>query len=100
MKLIGRFFFGHCYILENIEIPDSVTEIAYDAFYSCSSLKSIVIPKSVASIDSKVFAFCNALEEIYYDGSIEEWNRIEKHEKWLDYSSVKVIHCTDGDLAP
>ena len=100
MKLIGRFFFGHCYILENIEIPDSVTEIAYDAFYSCSALKSIVIPKSVASIDSKVFAFCDALEEIYYDGSIEEWNRIEKHEKWLVHSSVKVIHCTDGDLAP
>lgn len=49
--------------LHYIELPDSVTEIGYGAFYECSNLININLP-SVATIGGTAFYRCNGLVNI------------------------------------
>jgi hypothetical protein len=66
-----------CSSLEEIELPDSVRAIAYDAFSGCTSLKAVTIPANVQSIaeysPGQAFASCDEDLIIYgYDGTYAE----------------------------
>ena len=58
------------------EIPDSVTSIGNHAFVECSGLTSITIPSSVTDIGDYAFYHCKNLTNIYYNGTEEQWNKI------------------------
>ncbi|GEM_PF-5685431 len=51
-------------IIDNIDIPEGVTEIAVDAFNSCYELISVNMPKSVEKIGGRAFAYCRNLKDI------------------------------------
>ena len=51
---IGVFAFSQT-SLTSVTIPDSVTNIAYDAFYYCTSLLSVKLGKSITSIGNGAF---------------------------------------------
>ena len=61
--------------IQNIEIPNTVTDIVYRAFGYCEELNSIDIPSSVTSIGEYLLCGCTGLESItvndenqnYYD---------------------------------
>ena len=61
---IPEYAFYSCTNIENITIPDSVTEIKSAAFYDCSKLTSITIPNSVTSILDYAFYNCDGLTNI------------------------------------
>lgn len=54
-------------------IPNTVTKLGTEAFYSCSNptFTSIVIPNSVHTIGKKAFYFCNYLTSVSLDESLE-----------------------------
>ena len=56
--------FFDCTTLEQIAIPDSVTEIGEGAFYNCTSLTSITIPDSVTTIGDDAFYNCDSLTSV------------------------------------
>lgn len=95
---IGEFAFYNCKSLQTINIPEGVTTIGYQAFEWCESLKSIYLPCSLLSIDQRAFSDCYALEDINYNGTIAQWNAIEKVEDWDFYSSKPIVYCTDGEI--
>ena len=95
---IGDWVFDDCSALTSITIPSSVTNIGNGAFSGCSSLTSITIPNSVMSIGDGVFLECERLCSIKYEGTITQWNEINKSEKWNYKSSIHVISCTDGEI--
>ena len=71
---------------EVVYIPDklimlTVTEIGNRAFTheSSKSIREIYIPKSILRIGTSAFAKLPALTDLYYEGSEEEWEAIEKH---------------------
>ena len=70
------------------------------AFARCKDLLFVTIPHSIDFIDRAVFTGCEALAEVRYNGTINEWNDIDRHDKWLSTSGVltaKLI-CKDGEL--
>ena len=73
---IGDWAFSYCSGLKSIEIPDSVTMIGVSAFYNCRSLTSIT-----------------------FEGTIEQWNAIEKNRNWAAGISVTEVVCSDGTVA-
>ena len=56
-----------------------VTEIGVGAFGFCSSLTEVTIPKSVTSIGEMAFYDCGALATVYYGGTQEDWDALEKN---------------------
>lgn len=58
--------------LEEIIIPESVTQIRNSAFTGCSSLKSIVIPDSVTELGPWVFSECTSLSSVVLPDTIME----------------------------
>ena len=74
---IGGSAFQGCDSLKSITIPDGVTSIGDRAFYDCESLASVTIPDSVTSIGDGAFYNCDSLTTVYYNGTEEEWNKID-----------------------
>lgn len=55
--------FGGCAIA-SLTLPETVTNIYYDAFRGCRKLTSVTLPDSVTYLGSSVFAECEALTEV------------------------------------
>ena len=62
--------FSRC-ALEEIEIPDSVTEIGANAFANCESLKKVKFGAGIKSIGKDAFRSCDNLEEIDLPEGVE-----------------------------
>ncbi len=61
----------------NLIMQEGITRIGKNAFYH-SGFVSIRVPRSVKKIESGAFADCYLLKEIIYNGSRDEWNRLDK----------------------
>jgi hypothetical protein len=90
--------FSGCISLTSIAIPAGVTRIDYMAFSSCTSLTSVTIPESVSSIGKHAFLYCTSLTSITYNGTMEQWDAVAKHDSWDTNTGDYTIHCTDGDI--
>ena len=51
-------------ILNNLVIPDGVTNVSKYAFYGCDSMVSVFIPSCVESIGNSSFDYCSNLEVV------------------------------------
>ena len=61
-------------IVNNLTIPESVTNIKNYAFAGCTSLTSVTIPNSVTSIGGGAFAYCSSLTSIEIPNKIDTIN--------------------------
>ena len=57
---------------EQMEIPETVEEIADYAFLNCKKLAKITLPQSIRSIGKKAFQGCTALTEITIPETVSE----------------------------
>lgn len=98
-----------CHSIVDIVIPDDVTTICTYAFDNCFSLTSITIPQSVSRIYHAAFWNAYNLRDIFYEGTIEQWNAINKEigsfsntnedASWNAYTGDYTVHCSDGNIA-
>ena len=61
---IGTYAFGCCGHIKYALISDAVNEIGGGAFSSCHALSLVKLPKSLTKINGSVFANCNSLESV------------------------------------
>ena len=90
---IGDYAFAGCSSLTSIAIPEGVTSIGYHAFYGCYGLTSITIPESVKTIGVWAFGCCSSLTDVYYGGTEEQWNAIEKDD--AEIPETATVHFTE-----
>ena len=92
------------FCLANSIIPDdgSVTAIGAYAIEECT-LDGFVIPATITYIGSHAFDYCT-FTDVSYDGTVEQWEAIEKAEKWDANTRISskiygyIIKCKDGDV--
>ncbi len=78
---------------KNSIIPNTVTSLGHNAFFSCKGLTSITIPVSVTSMGYNVFGNCNTLTSITIPGSVTSIGA------WAMYGSdnLAVVHLIGND---
>ncbi|MDE7438983.1 MAG: leucine-rich repeat domain-containing protein [Clostridia bacterium] len=99
VSAINHEAFFYCKNLTGITIPDSITFLSEYAFSRCSALTSISLPNTLTRISYSAFMECSALADITFDGTKDEWNKIEKASFWDDTTGDYTVHCTDEDIA-
>ena len=97
LKKISACAFDNCIGLTEIVIPDGVTVIEKFAFENCYNLKSVVIGKSVKEIGHHAFYQCHDLTSFTFNGTVAEWNLIEKADRFALGSHVEKVVCLDGE---
>ena len=83
--------FDGCSSLISVTIPDSVTRIGEEAFSGCSSLTSVAIPDSVTRTGGSAFNGCSSLTSVYIT-SIESWCNIEFGEEYFTNLSSNPLY--------
>lgn len=78
VKCIEAFAFELCIGLDDsVNIAEGVEEIGYGAFHFCYAIKSVQIPSTMKKIGESAFYDLKALKDIWYNGTEENWLRIE-----------------------
>ena len=102
---ISGFAFEDCILLESVIFGENsqLKSIGNHAFDKCTSLTSIEIPNSVTSILWNAFKDCISLTSINFDGTVEQWNAIDKYVSnwgsWDENTGDYTIYCTDGKIS-
>jgi len=79
VEKISSYAFSRCYMLASVNLGGSIKYLYKYAFEGCEFV-SIYIPKSVVYLDFDCF-ISTKLDFIYYEGTVEEWDLIEKENK-------------------
>jgi hypothetical protein len=84
--------------LISYRIQEGVTELKWGFLRNCPVLKEISLPSTIAALDDVSLFDLPALEKLYYSGTVEEWNAIEKGEKWYVGTPAFKVVCSDGEI--
>ena len=68
---IESYAFGGCKNIKDIKLPETLESIGYNAFGSCTGLESIKIPSKVKKIGMYAFEYCSNLKKIILSESVE-----------------------------
>lgn len=96
----GDQVFGECQNLKTVRYSGKV--ISDRMFVRCINLTSFTITKSCKEIVGGCFNYCDSLTTLTYEGSISEWNSINKHTGWDGHNSeilkspLVKVQCLDG----
>ena len=96
---MGERVFQSCVTLK--EARFEAAEIPQFTFTHCTHLTKVTLAKTVKKIGSHWINYCDRLTEITYEGSIEDWGKVEKMENWdgnqtYYKGNMKKIICLDG----
>ncbi len=103
VKVIEADAISYCQALKTVTFGEnSQLEIIGDrAFKDAYVLTNFTMPKTVVYIGESAFAWAR-IANLYYEGTMEEWDAIEKGEKWNncmgDYMYNCTIHCSNGTI--
>ena len=95
---IGVSGFERCTALTIVKLPEGLTKIEDSLFERCTSLGDIMVPEKVSAIGEDAFKHCQDLMLIRYNGTEEQWTKVNKDEKWLSKIKHEVrIVCIDTE---
>lgn len=78
VEKIGAYAFSYCCDLYSAIIAPGITSIPEGMFSNCTSLTDLSLPSSVSDIMNDAFVNCGQLLNVYYSGSSDQWDCIDK----------------------
>ncbi len=90
----------YCSSLKNLQkltIGNGITVIEKYDLMSCTA-SEIVLSKSIKKIEASAICWCDNLNAIRYEGTVAEWNAIEKETGWDNGTNNYTIYCSDGEI--
>lgn len=94
---VGSQAFRRNNALASVQLPSSLRYIGDYAFYACSKELEPILPADLAYIGEGIFEQCR-MERVYYQGTMEQWEAIAKHEEWISRYDNYTLICADGEL--
>lgn len=91
VKSIGKMAFLGCTRLKDVTLSNSITAIEDRAFEGCAKIESIVLPETLRSLGGYVFCGCVNLHSIRYNGSKDQWKRMNVDHEWKNGSAIQKI---------
>ncbi|MBR6728767.1 MAG: leucine-rich repeat domain-containing protein, partial [Clostridia bacterium] len=88
---IKPYAFYSCGKLASVQFRDGVTAIGKKAFYFCDNIENLIIPASVTLIGESAFYDPDGITKVYYSGSEEDWNEINKG-SYLEHLNDSITH--------
>ena len=70
LQRIGNWAFYNCHALENLVIPEGMTEVGDAAFYGCTYLDSLALPSTTQRIGDNCFALCSRMKQINVNATV------------------------------
>ena len=99
VEYFGIQVYAQCKSLEYAVIPEGVDSLTAREFELCTGLKKISLPSTLKTISGyAVLGLCESIEQIVYNGTVEEWNAIEKSDAWYIATPACKVICTDGEV--
>ncbi len=91
----GLFFDHNC---ESITVPEGVRSIE-DLAVEGKALKYLYLPSTLELfVTYRVDAPSSGVEAIYYNGTKEMWNKVEKRKLFSTEYNEYTVYCTDGEI--
>lgn len=97
-------------VITELVLPNGVEEIDALAF-NCPNLTTVTLPSSIKRFKSvtytnvynmetvtKTLIFGSKIKTIYFDGTMNEWNAIDKDINWNPKGKRVTVICHDGQL--
>lgn len=89
---VGNDVLGTNPNMTDLILPPSIDRLTRHTLNSCRNLKRMTFPKKITRIPEGAFKDCAALEDIYYEGSKDDWEKInvvwKKDEYTVDNSKL------------
>ena len=95
-KLEGDKLCSYCGKEKQVTIG-GIRQIAAGAFLNLLELEEISMDDAVELIETMAIFGCPKLAKITYNGTKEQWQRVEKRELWHDREKLEIC-CSDGKL--
>lgn len=95
--LLDSTFFA-CNDLKSVWLPEGFHTLYGDVFSECSVLESVHLPSTLNRIGSRCFSFCRNLTRLDYEGTMEQWSKMTRDNRWHEKSSILQIVCKDGTI--
>lgn len=70
-KIAGLAFYEGVAV-EELTLPEGVTELEENALYYCTALQKLTLPASLTKLGDKCFSWCSALQEVTLPNGITE----------------------------
>lgn len=86
--------------LTSVTIPNSVTEIGYNAFKGCYGLNSIVIPKSVTEIGEGAFRYCSGLTSVIVENDNIKYDSRNNSNAIIETATNKLLFGCNNTTIP
>lgn len=75
VKEIDEWAFCANQNLLKIDLPESLVNVGYSAFYYCTALESVSFGSKLQCIDKNAFLDCE-IKDVYYNGTEKDWKNV------------------------
>lgn len=97
---LGTYLFMDSNTLQNVRVE--CAEIPAFCFVNCSRLNQLILSANVNKIGAHMINYCPLLREIVYEGSLDDWAKVQKMQNWdgniggTTDGYLNKVQCLDG----